>query len=243
MNINQKGYMTNENQIEQTKQKTIVLDVDGVLLRFTPAFDQAAAIFLKREVSAPKDNYGISTYDLMERINGTNEEVDAVLQFMLDSGMYAEFEPLTGAKEAIQALRKAGFKIVICTALPDSAKEMRLENLKNALDFEPDEAYFVGMGQSKKQALLAINPDVYVDDRIKYLDEAHHINHLVWCDQSEYQKEMDSQITTHVHSLYEWTQHHMPKISKELDAHYNEKAPLQISMKLETARMRHRKIS
>lgn len=230
--------MTSQNK--EIKRKTIVLDVDGVLLKFTPAFDQAAAIYLKREINPPVNNHGISTYDLMERINGTIDEVENILQFMLDSGMYAEFEPLPGAEEAIKSLKRAGFKIVICTALPDSAKEMRLLNLKNALNFVPDEAYFVGMGHSKKEALLKINPDVYVDDRIKYLQEASHVEHLVWCDQYEYQKEMDSPITTHVYSLLEWTKHHMPKVSKELDAHYNHNMPLQMTMKLETARMRHR---
>lgn len=232
--------MKNQTKTETKKQKTIVLDVDGVLLRFTPAFDQAAAIHLKREINPPINNHGVSTYDLMERINGTKDEVERVLDFMLKSGMYAEFEPLDGAKEAIKALRRAGFKIVICTALPDTAKEMRLENLKKALDFVPDESYFVGMGHSKKEALLKINPDVYVDDRIKYLEEAMHVQHLVWCDQYEYQKEMDSPITTHVYSLLDWTKHHMPKVSKELDAYYEHNAPLQMPMKLETARMRHR---
>lgn len=219
--------------------KVIVLDVDGVLLSFTPAFDMAAEICLGKKAIDKTDN-GMTQYDLRKRIGINNDEVERVLQFMMDSGMYAEFKALDGAKEAVKRIKQAGFKIIVCTALPESAKEMRLLNLKDVLDLVPDEIYCVGMGMSKAAALEQIRPDVYVDDRIEYLRQANFVEHLVWCDQKEIQDDHDSQVTTHVHSLMEWTKKFMPKIVKQLDAYYEHNQPLQMGFKLESAKIRHR---
>jgi hypothetical protein len=234
--------MKKENKGEIIKEKNgkvIVLDVDGVLLEFTPAFDKAAEVFLKRKITVPKKNKGLTPYDLCQRINGTIQEVEDTLQFMLDTGVYANLKPLEGAKEAVDMIKAAGFKIVICTALPESAKEMRLENLKNVLGLVPDAIYCVGMGMSKKEALEEIRPDVYADDRIKYLKEANFVHYLVWCDQFEEQDYLDDPVTTHVHSLNEWVQKHMKKAVEDLDNYYDNKHPLQIGMKFETARRRY----
>lgn len=227
-------------KVKPQNGKVIVLDVDGVLLSFTPAFDRAAAFCLKRELPPHDEESGMSHYDLCKRAGATGDEIDEILQYMQDSGMYAEFEALPGAKEAVKKIREAGFKVVVCTALPEQAKEMRLFNIKNALDFVPDEIYCVGMGKSKKEALAEIMPDVYVDDRINYLREALFVNHLVWCDQREIQDDHESQVTTHVHSLFDWTKYHMPKVVKDLDAYYDNNRPLQMGFKLESAKIRHR---
>lgn len=233
--------MTERNsKVKPQNGKVIVLDVDGVLLSFTPAFDRAAELYLKRELPKHDNTNGMTHYDLCKRVGATVPEIEAILQYMQDSGMYAEFDALPGAKEAVKKIRNAGFKIVLCTALPEDAKEMRLFNIKNALDFVPDEIYCVGMGKSKKDALQEIKPDVYVDDRITYLKEALFVNHLVWCDQREIQDDHESQVTTHVHSLLDWTKDYMPKVVKELDAYYDNKQPMQMGFKLESAKIRHR---
>lgn len=218
--------------------KVIVLDVDGVLLSFTPAFDKAAEICINKK-AIDKNEDGMTHYDLRKRLGVNDEEIDRVLKFMMDSGMYAEFEALPGAKEAVKKIKEAGFKIIVCTALPDSAKQMRLWNLKEALDLVPDEIYCVGMGMSKGAALKKISPDVYVDDRIEYLREALTVEHLVWCDQKEIQHDHDSQVTVHVHSLMEWVNNFMPKVVKQLDALYDNQQPIQMGFKLESAKIRH----
>lgn len=233
--------MTEKTKAKPQNGKVIVLDVDGVLLSFTSAFDMAAEICLgKKPVKNEEDNSPMSHYNLCKRLNITNDEVDRVLQFMQDSGMYAELKALEGAKEAVEKIKMAGFKIIICTALPESAKEMRLFNLQEAIGLVPDESYFVGMGMSKKDALAKIRPDVYVDDRINYLREAIFVEHLVWCDQREIQDDHDSQVTTHVHSLLEWTKNFMPAVVKQLDAYYDKQQPIQMGFKLESAKIRHR---
>ena len=214
--------------------KKIVLDVDGVLLSFMPAYDEAAKAVLGRDITIHKDEYQQDYYHLGKRVDCSLEDVDKILIYMQTSGMYERLKPLAGAREALDAIKEAGFHITVVTALPEHAKEMRLKNLKDVLDFVPDEIICVGMGKSKEQALRKVAPDVFIDDRIDYLVSAPFVHHLVWCDQKEAQKERDSLVDVHVHSLKEWSDKHMPKIVEKLDKYYAKKEPLQYEFKLES---------
>jgi FMN phosphatase YigB (HAD superfamily) len=213
--------------------KVIALDVDGVLLDFMPAFDKAAEALLGKRIKIHKDEHSLNHYHLKDRIQSTQEDVDAVLQYMIDTGVYANLQPLPGAREALDAIKAEGFKIVLVTALPEAAKLSRLLNLKNYLDFEPDEIHCVGMGMTKGEKLKEIQPDVFIDDRIDYLASGASIYHLAWVDQKESQKDKHSMVDVHVHSLLEWTQIHMPRVVKKLERFYEEKMPLQMDLKLE----------
>lgn len=219
--------------------KKIALDVDGVLLNFTESFDKAAEIVLKRKLTIHRDEFLHDHYHLAKRIDVDIDTVENILQYMLDSKMYANFTPLPGVKEALKNIKDRGYEISIVTALPESAKEMRLENLQNALGFTPDRCFFVGMGKSKEAALKELRPDIFVDDRIEYLANAPQVFHLVWCDQQQSQKEREFQVDVHVHSLLEWTQKYLPKVDKELDAYYAAGASLQLPIKLENHRRKY----
>lgn len=214
--------------------KKIVLDVDGVLLSFMPAYDEAAKIVLGKNITVHKDEYLQDHYHLGKRVDCSLENVDKILTYMQESGMYEKLKALDGAKEAVQKIREAGFHITVVTALPEQAKNMRLKNLKDALNFVPDEIICVGMGKSKADALKTVNPDVFIDDRIEYLISAPHVHHLVWCDQKESQEKREEFIDVHVNSLEEWTKNHMPLIVTKLDKHYAKVQPLQYEIKLES---------
>lgn len=214
--------------------KKIALDVDGVLLDFMPAFDKAAKELLGKDLPLNKDEYQLDHYHLGKRINATDEEVKNILQHMIDTRVYASLEPLPGAKEALIAIKEAGFDICVVTALPEMAKIMRLENLKEKLDFEPSAIHCVGMGMSKSDKLKEVKPDVFIDDRIDYLSSAPFIYHLAWVDQRESQKDTSSMVDVHVHSLGEWVEKHMPRVVKKLNRFYQEATPVQIDLKLES---------
>ena len=219
--------------------KKIVLDVDGVLLSFMPAYDEAAKIVLNRKITVRQDEFKMDHYHLAKRIDGTDTDVANILEYMQTSKMYEKLKPLDGVREALDKIIAAGFHITVVTALPEHAKTMRLKNLKDVLDFVPNEIYCVGMGQSKEEALRKINPDVFIDDRIDYLVSAPFVHHLVWCDQKESQKEKDLQVNVHVHSLKEWVDLHMPKVVEELDNHYSKESPLQYEIKLENVNRKY----
>ena len=219
--------------------KKLAVDVDGVLFNFMESFDKASEIVLKRPIIVHKDELQQDFYHLGRRVGTDEKTVMKILDYMLESGMYSELEPLPGAKEGLQKIRDAGFEISIVTALPEMARDMRLFNLKNKLDFEPDNAFFVGMGMSKREALLKLSPDVFIDDRIDYLVSAPSIYHLVWCDQREEQSDKESLVDVHVHSLKEWTDNHLHKVSTALDDHYYNGKSLQLSLKLENHRRKY----
>lgn len=214
-------------------KKVIALDVDGVLLDFFATFDKAAEIILKRKVNPNKDEHKRDHYHLGKRVDTDDVMAEKILQFMLDSRMYQEIPALEGVKEAVEEIKKQNFKIVIITALPESAREMRLINLKNVLNLEPDEMHMVGMGKSKKDALELVNPDIFIDDRIDYLASVPTLYHTVWCDRKEAQKDKETLVDVHVHSLKEWVDNHMPRVVKKLNRFYLDNAPLQTELKLE----------
>lgn len=221
------------------KKPIMALDVDGVLLNYMESFDKAAEIYFKKPIQVHYDDLSLEHYNLQKRIKASNRDIKNILQYMIDSEMYANLNPLPGVKEALKNIREMGFDIQLATAIPESAKNLRLKNLKEALDFVPNEIYCVGMGKSKKEIIQHIKPDVYIDDRLEYLASAPHVYHLVWCDQKESQVEQGFQVDVHVHSLKEWTDYYMLKVVQELKEHYESKKPLQIPLKLENHKRKY----
>lgn len=215
------------------KNKTIALDTDGVLLDFMPAFDKAAAIVLGRPIIIQQDEYNMDYYYLSKRISVTQEQVEEILEYMQTSRMYENLAALKGAKEGVKAIEEAGFNICIVTALPEQAKLMRRNNLRNVLGLEPQEIYCVGMGMSKAEILKELKPDVFMDDRIEYLASAPFIYHLAWVDQKEVQIDKTSMVDVRVSSLKEWTDNHMKKVAIHLNRHYQDSHPLQMPLKFE----------
>lgn len=223
--------------------KKIALDVDGVLLAFMPEFDKAAAAYLGRSVIAQVNEDKMTYYNLAKRVSATEQEVAEILEYMQTERIYANLPALDGASEAVQMIKEAGYEIYVVTALPEAAKEMRLENLLNAIGLVPDGIYCVGMGQSKKDALHDLKPDVFIDDRVDYLACAPQTTyHLALIDQKEEQGNKHFGYDAHVHSLREWVEHHLPRVTKKLNRHYAEELPLQLDLRLESVSRRYPKI-
>lgn len=222
-------------------RKKIALDVDGVLLNFMPVFDKAAEMVLGYKPTIYQDEFNMDHYYLTSRINVDQSKIDEILDYMLETRMYANIPALKGAKEAIEKIKEEDFDIYIVTALPERAKEMRLENLLNELNLVPKEIFCVGMGLSKGDALKLLRPDIFIDDRIEYLASGPDVFHLAWIDQREVQKDKDSLVHVHVHSLEEWVKNYLPRISAELDNHYNKNHHLQTELKLENVKRKYSK--
>lgn len=218
---------------DKNKVKRIALDVDGVLLDFMPAFDEAARIILGRDIVVNKDEDQNDHYHLGLRVETTQDKVDEILEYMQTSRMYANLKALEGAREAVKAIEEDGYEIYIVTALPEKAKEMRLENLAKEIGLIPKEIYCVGMGMSKEEAIKKVNPDVFIDDRVKYLSSVPFVYHLALLDQKESQEDKEFLVDVHVNSLKEWTEKHMPRVSKKLNRHYSHNMPLQQDLRFE----------
>lgn len=213
--------------------KKIALDVDGVLLNFMEEFDRVVRQIVGEHIVVKPDELNLTHYDVFKRYGITDEVKDSIFKYMIENRNYASLKPLEGVKEALEAIKAEGFKIYLVTALPEAAREMRLENLKTMLDFIPDEIHCVGMGMSKEEKLKEIRPDIFIDDRIDYLASAPFVYHLAWVDQRERQSDLESTVDVHVHSLKEWVDNHMPRVVKKLNRHYHDNEPLQATLKLE----------
>lgn len=213
--------------------KKIVLDVDGVLLDYFKTFDKAASEYLNKKIVPKKNENNHEIYSLTKRIGVTEDVKQDILNYMVKKNMYSLIKPLVGVKDALEKIKKEGFYIYVVTAIHDDAKEQRLKNLKDFLNFVPDEIYCVGMGKSKKEIIEIINPDVFIDDRIDYLASVPSVYHLVWVDQKEEQHDQESMVDVHVHSLAEWVDKHMPRVVKKLNRFYDKNNPIQIDLKLE----------
>jgi phosphoglycolate phosphatase-like HAD superfamily hydrolase len=220
--------------------KKIALDADGVLFKFMQTFDLAAEHILGRKVHVQQDEFQLDHYHLAKRVSTTDEKALEILEYMQTSGLYARLEAYEGVKEALQTIKEAGYDIYIVTALPEKTREMRLENLKNELDFIPKDIFCVGMGESKAEILKKLKPDIFIDDRIEYLASAPDIFHLAWVDQKESQHDKDSLIDVHVHSLAEWVEHHLPIVTKKLNTYYQENTPVQIDLKMENVNRKYK---
>lgn len=222
-------------KLRKVMKKKMALDVDGVLLEFMPAFDKAAEICLNRTITPQKDEDKMDFYHLGKRVNATQDEVDVILEYMQTSRMYANLKAFDGAREAVAQIEQADFSIYIVTALPEKARDMRLENLEKALGLIPTDIYCVGMGKSKADALHELRPDVFIDDRVDYLSCApSSVYHLALIDQKEAQKNKDFGYDAHVHSLAEWTEKHLARVTKKLDRYYEQNLPLQMDIRLQS---------
>lgn len=218
---------------QEKNKKRIALDVDGVLLNFMESIDKAAEIVMGKKFIPGRDDDNILHYHLESRFGVTTEVKLEILDYMLKTRMYANIRAFDSAKEAVQKIKENDFDIYVVTALPESARDMRLENLKKELDLVPKDIYCVGMGLNKADALREVNPDVFIDDRVTYLADAPYIYHLALVNQNESQADKKFQVDAHVASLKEWTDKHMPRVTKKLNRYYEANLPLQQTIKLE----------
>jgi FMN phosphatase YigB (HAD superfamily) len=216
------------------KVKTIALDVDGVLLDFTRACDEYVKKNLGIEPIKKLDGFNLNFISMKTRYGlGSDEDVLILLDKMVADGFYKNIPALDGVKEAVDKIKSLDYKIIVITAIHDGAKNDRLENLKNILNLVPDEIYCVGMGKSKSQIIKEVHPDIFVDDRMKYLKGGDKVFHSVWVDQEESQEGDETLVNVHVKSLKEWTDRYLELVTENLNEYY-EGAHTQIPLKLES---------
>lgn len=219
--------------------KTIALDVDGVLLDFTKACDEYVEKNLGKKPIKKVDGFNLNITSMQIRYGlSTNDEVLSLLDKMVEDGFYKNIPELEGAREAVSKIKEHGYKIVVVTAIHDGAKEDRLENLKNILNLVPDEIYCVGMGKSKSQIIAEVHPDIFIDDRMKYLKGGDKVFHCVWVDQEESQDGDETLVNVHVKSLKEWTDRYLDQVTEILNEYY-EGSHLQIPLKLESVERKY----
>lgn len=219
--------------------KIIALDVDGVLLDFMNPFDIAAKEVFGCKINKDRNEHGMEQYDLLQRASINQDQLFEIFDYMIKTKMYSKFPALPGAVEAIAKIQAAGFDIYNVTAIPDGVRDQRLKNLQDALNFKPKEIICVGMGKSKKEALEELRPQIFIDDRLHYLEEVPFIYHLGWIDRKEHQGDCRATVDAHSHSILDWTDNHLARVTKKLDRHLYKGLPLQLDLKLESQQRKY----
>lgn len=180
--------------------KKLVLDVDGVLLDFGKTYIEVA-----QELYGNKLVPNLLKYDLHDLLQITKEENDKVWDYFSQKDSFSNLSPYPGVIESIKRINQDNLEVYIVTAIDKCYESARLNNLKK-IGLIPKEIYCVGGNHSsKRDVILEINPDAFVDDRLDNLFNSIEVKHKVWVDQGHTQRiERFNDISVVVTSLYDW---------------------------------------
>ena len=148
-------------------KKTIVFDADDVLL-------EGAAFILQcaKEILGPDLKEVSKSFKLTERYGISPQDEAKVFKIFNEKMVYQK--PLKGAQEVLTELEKY-FNIVVVTAINKEGIQARKECFKlNKIPVH--EVYATGVLKSKRDCLSTLKPLLFVDDRLKNLRDARHLN-------------------------------------------------------------------
>lgn len=164
----------------------IALDVDGVLLNFEQKFMEVARKTISREFILERNG----SFDIRDRWSINPEEFNKIMTsfYCPVEKHIAKMPPMHNTtKETLNKIQQMG-DVYLVTGINPEYQESRLENLKQLFDFEPKEIICTGYNPhskdkptAKREHLLKINPDCYVDDLMAHLLEVHDfVKDLIW---------------------------------------------------------------
>jgi len=175
----------------------IALDIDGVILDFL-------GHFLK--IYNNRNGTSLTTDDITDFLPSGNlddlikkKDWDENFDFFVDNGGFSSLPSFEGARVAIENIIKAGHHIVYITARePKLSGQTIISFILNNIPLK--KIYFAP--HSKEQALKDLNPDIFVDDRLKHLEEAERagVRNIYVMDQP-YNKKLEAKKYTRIYNL------------------------------------------
>lgn len=182
--------------------RTIVLDVDGVLLDFDAGMRTLGQRVLGRPL-VPITRH----FPLGQRYGLTQEEDRQMWGALVQDG-FRHLPMLPGADEAVRRLQDAGMAIHLVTGIAPTLASARLANLRDH-GITVDGIVCVGHGLSRKDdALAQLAPIAFVDDRLNHLADAPFVPHRVWIDHGDEQYGQAASVATHrTTRLLDWVEH------------------------------------
>lgn len=179
--------------------KSIVLDVDCVILDFYAGFEKLASEFLDRKIEKKEPRY-----NLTERYCIKQDELKGIFGYMINR--FDDFPLLEGADKAFQSIKNSGYSIHLVTSILPQLSEQRLRNLLK-YDIIPDSIDCINT-ESKDSYIRKYNPIAMVDDRIENLYSiSDTVPHRILINNGDDQKgfeHMRKHITHESESLNQW---------------------------------------
>lgn len=152
-----------------SRQATIALDADGVLLDYSAAYAEAwAKAFGQRPALRDPEAYWPIDRWAVERLQG---ERLATFRAAFDENFWSTIPAIAGAVEACQRLADAGYRLVCVSAMEGAFAAARGRNLE-ALGFPIAEVIATssdaGPVSPKAAALAKLQAVAFVDDYLPY---------------------------------------------------------------------------
>lgn len=144
----------------------ILLDIDGVCLNW----EKGLVNYMEQHLPHVADAgvFDEHAFDLAPRYGISSREANQLVWDFHHHRGFAELEPMPGATQAIEMLRKVG-KLVAITACgtTDRVQHMRQENLKSCFGNVFSEIYCTNNFEEKRGYLKNYPPGFWVEDHIK----------------------------------------------------------------------------
>lgn len=156
--------------------KKAVFDVDGVLLDCETPFLRLATVVLGRPLVALNNAYDFGVrYGLSE-----NEVMRVFEEMKAHPEGWGGLPSLPGAADAFNRLKGYGYEIHLVTAIPEDIRSIRNACLV-AHGMVADEIHCAGHHRAGKADIIrAIDPIMFVDDRLRHLHESNFVPYRVF---------------------------------------------------------------
>lgn len=159
--------------------KTILTDVDGVLLDYTGSFEDWIL-----NVKFPAETIEESLYDfstIEEWLGITLEESLKLIKEFNQTQYFSNLPSFEDAQEVVNCMKKEGYNFVAITACDDSeeAYAMRKRNLDKYFPNVFDDIIHTGLHskEGKKPFLEKYKNAIWVEDTYKHALEGHKLGH------------------------------------------------------------------
>lgn len=177
--------------------KTIIVDVDGVILDYHKGIIEA---YEDHYIDCPNPT------DLLDVFSPTVGK--GFIALFNQTTKFSELEPYREADVFLKRLYDQGFTINLITACGDSlnTQQLRLDNLHNVFGDIFNEITMVGLGKSKYEYLKGFTETnfVYVDDSYDHYLDAESLGLDAIMMETEFNKHFDTKKVKNWKDLYEY---------------------------------------
>lgn len=164
--------------------RTILTDVDGVLLYWKKAFED----YVRNVLKLPITKDWASHYHVEDWLDIHPDEATRIISEFHDGDALSTLPPFDDALEYIPKFVEDGWRFVAITACgpADITYRMRKQNLETCFGPIFDHIHTVGVHDSKEHWLSKYDPTIWVEDTWRHANAGHRLGHKAFLIDREY---------------------------------------------------------